>query len=444
MNRIKTLCSVAALSLVAAVAVAEDSDRWPQWRGSDGQAVAEEAKPPTSWSEEENIRWKAELPGLGISTPIVWKDRIFLTTAVDTGKPGPNPPEPEPVDGERRRPGPSPNIYQWILMALDRNDGSVIWSQVAREGQPHEGMHPTSTQASNSPVTDGTHVFAFFGSQGIYAYDFDGKLIWEKDLGDMRTRNSFGEGASPALHGNTLIINWDHEDDSFIVALDKRTGEEIWRRARPDEPTSWSSPVVVERGGRAQAIVNATHRVTSYDVATGETVWEVPGMTLNVIPTPMVADGVVYLASGFRGNALMAVRLEGAKGDLTGSENVLWTYEKDTPYVPTPVLYNGLIYMLKGNKGLLSVIDADTGELVYGIERLDNVRNVYASAMAADGKVYFVGRDGGTTVVKAGRTFEVLADNMLDDAFDASPVAVGDQLFLRGRNNLYCIEDSAP
>lgn len=444
MNRITTLWSLALLSMAAGGAVAEDSDRWPQWRGSDGQAVAEEATPPLEWSEEKNIKWKVDLPGLGISTPIVWKDRIFLTTAVDTGKPGPIQPEPAAEDGQRRRPGPSPNIYQWILMALDRSDGSVIWSRVAREEQPHEGMHPDSTQASNSPVTDGTHVFAFFGSQGIYAYDFDGQLIWEKDLGDMQTRNAFGEGASPALSGNTLIVNWDHEGDSFIVGLDKRNGEEIWRRNRPEEPTSWSTPVVVEHGDGAQVIVSATHRVTSYDVATGETIWEVPGMTLNVIPTPMVGDGVVYLTSGFRGNALMAVRLEGAKGDLTGSDNVLWTYEKDTPYVPTPVLHDGLIYMLKHNKGLLSVIDAETGELVYGIERLEHVRNVYASAMAADGKVFIVGRDGGTTVIKAGRTFEVLAENMLDDRFDASPVAVGDQLFLRGRDNLYCIEDSKP
>ncbi len=441
-RRLSWLFASTVLLAVPLAAVAaesnESNDNWPQWRGANGQGVAE-GSPPVTWSEDTNIKWKVDLPGLGTSTPITWGDKIFVTTAIDTGVLGPNKVEP-PKEGGRGRKVFPPNVFEWRLIALNRADGSVAWSALASKAQPHEGTHPDGTHASNSPVTDGKMVYAFFGSQGIHAYDLDGNRKWHKDLGDMTTRNGFGEGASPALHGDTLVVNWDHEGDSFVVALDKNTGDELWRRDREAERTSWSTPVIAEVGDGVQVIVSATNRVTSYDLATGKTIWETGGMTMNVIPTPMLADGVVYVTSGFRGNATMAIGLEGAAGDLTGSENIRWSYNQDTPYVPTPVLYDGLIYMLKSNKGLLSVLDAKTGELVYGIERLGNVPNVYASAFAANGHVYFLGRDGGGTVIKAGREFKVVAENQLDDRFDASPAAVGDELYVRGRKSLYCLK----
>ena len=414
---------------------------WPSWRGPDGNGVAT-GSPPTSWSESSNIEWKTAIPGLGTSTPIVWKNRIYLTTAVDTGKAGPNPP-PQPdasqTRGRRGRGGQPANIFRFSVMALDLETGKVVWDKTLREAQPHEGTHPDGTHASNSPVTDGERLFAFFGSNGVYALDLEGNVLWERDLGDMRTRLGFGEGASPALWGDSLVVQWDHEGDSFIVTLDAKTGDERWRKARA-EGTSWTTPRIIEVNGRPQVITVATAKVRSYDLETGDLVWEASGMTLNTIPSPVYDDGTVYLMSGFRGNAAMAVDLSSAKGDITETDSVLWTLDRDTPYVPSPLLYDGLIYMLKSNDGILTVVDAKTGKVVYGPERLGDPANVYASPIGFDGKVLFLGRDGAAAVIKAGPQYEVLATNELEDRFDASPVIVGDRLLLRGRSNIYSVK----
>jgi outer membrane protein assembly factor BamB len=236
-----------------------------------------------------------------------------------------------------------------------------------------------------------------------------------------------------------LVVNWDHEGESFIVALDAATGEEKWRTAL-DEQTSWTTPLIVEHNGRHQVVTSATNKVRSYDLETGALVWETAGMTLNAIPSPVTADGVVYVMSGFRGNSAMAVDLAKAKGDIGGSDAILWSLDKDTPYVPSPLLYDGVLYFLKSNNGLLTAVEASTGKVLYGPERLDAVRNIYASPVGAAGRVYLVGRDGGAVVLKHGRSLEVLAENSLDDAFDASPVVAGNRLLLRGRQSLYCLE----
>ena len=287
-------------------------------------------------------------------------------------------------------------------------------------------------------MTDGEHVWAYFGSRGLYCLDLDGNLIWERDLGDMRTRRAFGEGSSPALHGDTLVVNWDHEGDSFIVALDKLTGEEIWRRDR-DEVTSWSTPLVVEHENRLQVVVSATGRVRGYDLESGADVWQAGGMTVNVIPTPVHVDGVVLVTSGFRGTALLAIRLDGATGDVTGSESILWSLDRDTPYTPSPLLYGRRLYLLKTNDGILSGFDALTGEKSFGPTRLEGVSNVYASPVGAAGRVYVVGRDGGAVVLADGPELEVLAVNELDDGFDATPALVDGEMYLRGRRHLYRI-----
>lgn len=419
---------------------------WPQWRGPLFNGVAPHARPPVEWSETKNVRWKVEIPGKGSATPVVWGDRIYVLTAVPTGEPVPAAPDPSsssgaPAPGGRPRLSvPADRVQRFTLLALDRASGRIVWQKVLREALPHEGTHATGTFASASAVTDGEVVIASFGSHGLYALDPEGRLLWEKDLGDMTVKLSFGEGSSPALHGDRVFLQWDHEGESFLVALDRRTGRELWRRPR-EEKTSWATPLVVEHGGATQVVTSATAKVRSYDAASGELLWETGGMTQNAIPTPVQKDGLVILTSGFRGNALLAVRLAEAKGDISGSPAVAWSLDRDTPYVPSPLLYGDELYVLKGNSGLLSCFDARTGDRAYGPERIEGVPNVYASPLGADGRVYVAGREGATAVVRAGRAFEVLATNTLEDGFDASPVAVDSELYLRGRRFLYRISE---
>ena len=400
---------------------AADGDRfWPQWRGPLLTGAALHGEPPVEWSETKHVRWKVEIPGKGSATPVVWGDTIFVLTSV-------------PADAAAAQ-----AKQRFTVLAIGRKDGKVLWQRVVREEVPHEGHHPTNTWASASALTDGERVYAFFGSRGLYALDLKGNVKWEKDLGDMNIKLGFGEAASPALHGDRLVVNWDHEGESFIVALDARTGKQLWRVPR-DEKTSWSTPLVVEHNGRAQVITSATSRVRSYDLATGELIWHATGMTANAIPTPVHSDGLVFLTSGFRGNALMAVRLAEAKGDITNGPAIVWRYDRDTPYVPSPLLYGGQLYVLKSNNGILSAFEAKTGKKLYGEQRLEGVPNVYASPVGVAGRVYVAGRDGGVAVVQQGPEFKLLAVNQLEDGFDASPVPVDDELYLRGRKYLYRI-----
>jgi outer membrane protein assembly factor BamB len=254
---------------------------------------------------------------------------------------------------------PATSTQDFVVLAVGRSDGKVRWSHTVREEFPHEGTHQDGSFAAGSLLTDGVRVYAFFGSRGLYALDLEGHVLWEKDLGQMRTRNSFGEGASPALYGDALIVNWDHEGDDFVVALDAKTGKERWRTAR-DEPTTWATPHVIVHQGKAQVVVAGMNNVRSYDLASGTQLWEAPGLTANVIPSPVSADGVVYAMSGFRGNMLRAVRVADARGALTGPPGLLWSYDRDTPYVPSPVLYRGGLYFLKSNSGVLTCLDPAT------------------------------------------------------------------------------------
>lgn len=444
MCRLPLILALLCVLVVPVSRVTADSagdNFWPQWRGPLATGVAPHADPPVEWSEEKNIAWKIEIPGKGSASPIVWKDMVYVLTAVPVGKAPEPAPVPEPSEGRRRPRGIQPTqAQQFTILAIRREDGTVAWKKALREGKPHEGTHSTSTWASNSPLTDGQHLYAYFGSHGLYCLDMDGNLIWEKDLGDMRTRNAFGEGSSPALADNTILVNWDHEGDSFIVALDKRSGDEIWRRDR-DEITSWSTPLIVEHDGRQQAIVSATGRVRSYDLETGEILWEASGMTVNVIPTPVHVDGLVLVTSGFRGNALLAIRLDGAKGDVTGTESVVWSLDRDTPYTPSPLLYGDQIFFTKTNDGILSSYNAKSGEKYFGPVRLDDVPNIYASPVGAADRVYIAGRDGATVVIERGTEFKVLAVNELEDGFDSSPAMVDEEIYLRGKKYLYRISE---
>lgn len=396
---------------------------WPQWRGPLGTGVAPSATPPAEWSESKNIRWKVDLPGRGASSPIVWGDRVFLSTAV-------------PVDGTGQR-----AQHRFVVMAVNRKDGRIAWERTVREERPHEGTHQDfGTMASPSPVTDGELVIASFESRGIYAFDMNGTPVWQKDLGDKHMRMEFGEGSSPALYKDKLFVVWDHQGESFIVALDRRTGGEIWR-AKRDEIDSWATPVVVEAGGRAQVVTGAMRHVRAYDADTGAVLWETGGLTMNPIPSPVAGDGMVFLMSGFRGNSLKAIRYTDAKGDITGTPSIAWTLDRDTPYVPSPLLYDGILYFLKSNNGLISAFDAKTGKPHYQAQRLEAVPSVFASPVGAAGRVYLVGQEGTAVVLRHGPSLEVLNTNTLDDKFDASPALVDGEIYLRGYESLYCIAE---
>jgi outer membrane protein assembly factor BamB len=304
---------------------------------------------------------------------------------------------------------------------------------------PHEGHHPDNDFASATPVTDGKHLWASFGSRGVYCYDLAGNLKWQKDFGDLTIKLSFGEGSSPALHGDTLVTNWDHENQSFIVAQDAATGDVRWRKDR-DEKSAWATPLIVESGGRTQVVTSASNMVRSYDLTTGELLWECGGQVSNVTPAPVSDGKLVYCMSGYRGSALYALPLD-QSGDLTDSEKIAWKADRGTPYVPSPLLYDQRLYFTQSNDGLLSSLDAATGKVVIDRQRLTGARKVYASPVGAASRVYLTSREGTTLVIRHADTFEVLATNKLDDDIDASPAIVGKELFLRGKKHLYCLAE---
>jgi outer membrane protein assembly factor BamB len=433
---------LAAVAVLCAALRAQDGgdaallDDWHQWRGPLGTGVAPRGEPPLSWSETRNVRWKVEIPGEGHASPIVWRDRVFTLSAQRTERQADAPPEKD----SRAKTDPPKNVHRFLVTALDRKSGKTLWQRVACEAVPHEGRHETNTYASASPLTDGRRVYAFFGSRGLYCYDVDGALQWKRDLGDMRTRSGWGEGASPALHGETLVVNWDQEEGSFIAALDAQSGETRWKADR-DEPTSWSTPLVVGHGGRTQVIVNATNRVRSYDIGSGEVIWECGGLTVNAIPSPVAAGGVVFCMSGYRGSAALAIALD-SKGDVTGTPKVLWRLERGTPYVPSPLLYGERLYFTQVNNAILTSVDASSGKPVIDRERLPELQGLYASPVGAADRIYFAGRDGVTLVIRRADKLEVLAVNRLDEPIDASPAIAGRQLFIRGRSHIYCLEDA--
>ena len=435
--------AVLLIATVCAIVQAQSSAHWPQWRGPFFNGMAR-GDAPTVWSDTTNIKWKAQIPGRGHSTPAIWGDRIFVTTAIPTGKPAPAP-TPSTTDqtqGTQRRSagGAGPVVeHRFDVLALDRKTGKILWQRTARVATPHEGYHRAyGSFASNSPVTDGRYVYASFGSRGVYCYDFNGKLIWEKDLNvQMKMRLAFGEGSAPLLVGDRLFLVFDHEAESFIVALDKRNGKELWRANR-DERSSWSTPLAIDHAGRTEIVVSATNKVRSYDAATGKVLWESAGLGANAIPVPVYNNGMVYVMSGYRDPRLMAIKL-GNQGDLTGSDAIAWSHTRGVPYTASPVLYDNKLYVITDN-GMVSAFNATTGEAFYAQTRLPKAYNVKASPIGANGRLYLATEDGDVVVLKMGEKFEVLATNHLtDQIFIATPVIAAGELFLRGQNTLFCI-----
>ncbi len=438
----------------------ETEASWPRWRGPQDNGVAA-SDAPLQWDTSKNVKWKKAIPGKGHSTPIIWGDKIFLTTAVPTKEvesPAESaasiepPPPPVRRSGKRgkgkrgRGRGRHPQIplveHSFELICLDKNNGKTLWRKVATVETPHEGFHHRyGSFASNSPVTDGKHVFAFFGSRGMYAYDLAGNLAWKTDLGvKLKMRNAFGEGTAPVLHQNTLVLNADHEGSSFILALDKRTGKELWRTSR-EERSTWAPPLVVEYGGRAEAIVTGTTRVRSYDLRSGELIWECGGLGTNPVPAPVRYGDTVIVMTGHREPNLLAIRL-GRKGDLTDSDAIVWTNQRGNSYTCSPVLHGDQLYMVT-DRGMISCLNAKTGEPYYSQQRLPNPYQFKASPIAAKGKLYLASEQGDVIVMKMGGKYQVLRINsMPDHFFIASPIVVGNELFLRSQDTLYCIAEA--
>ncbi len=440
------LCVLLAGVLVLPSLAEEDGRRssgdasrnWPQWRGPQANGVAPLADPPVTWSETNNVRWKIPLPGKGHSTPIVWRDRVYLTAAVPVGD------AQKPVYD--RAPGTHDNIpvthrHQFVVFAINRREGRILWKKVLREEFPHEGGHQTGSLASNSPVTDGERLYAFFGSRGLYCLGLDGEAKWQKDLGRMNTLHAHGEGSSPVLHGDLLIVCWDHEGDSALHAFDKRTGQERWKAAR-DEKTSWSTPLLIEHEGRPQIVVSATKRVRGYDPTSGAELWECAGLTDNVVSSPVYGHGMVFAGNSYYQQSMVAIRLAGAKGDITGSDRVAWKLNRLTPYVSSPLMYDDTLYFLRHNQNVLSRLEPATGQPRGEPLRLDGIRDfIFASPVGAAGRIYVTGRDGTTVVLRHDRANATLAINRLEDAFSASPAVVDRELYLRGERFLYCLEE---
>ena len=419
-HRLTTVLSVALSAIVLLAGFAASAD-WPTWRGPNADGVAPEGHPPTKWGEDKNVKWKVKVEGTGDSTPVIWGDKIFMTTAIPQAKGSKVP-------------------FKFNLLCLDRETGDMLWERTVREEVPHEGHHPSSSLASYSPVTDGEHVWVSFGSRGLHCYDLDGNHQWSAELIKLMTRNAFGEGSSPAIAGDAIIVVADHEGDSKIFSFNKLTGEKNWEKDR-DEMTSWATPLPVMVDGKLQIVTSATNLIRSYDAATGDVIWQCEGQTPNAIPSPVAGFGNVYCASGYRGASLQAIKL-GHTGDLSGTDAISWEVNKDTPYVASPLLYGDKIYVTRGLGGNISCYDARTGEIIFQREKLEGIRQIYASPVGAGGYVYVTGRKGTFKVLEHGDRFKVVETNQLDDGFDGSPVVIGDELYLKGDTYLYCIAES--
>ena len=328
----------------------------------------------------------------------------------------------------------------FVVMAFNRSDGSEAWKRTLHRALPHEGAHESASLASASPVTDGRHVFVHFGSYGLYCLDVRGNEVWQRHFGRMHSKHGHGEGSSPALHGDTLIVNWDHEGDSFVVALDVKTGEPRWRKPR-DEPTSWATPIVVEHDGAVQVIVSGTNRIRAYDLATGDVIWECGGLSANVVASPVAGNGHVFAGSSYTTRRMLGIRLAGAVGDITGTPQVAWSRTRGAPYVPSPLLYEGVLSFFSHYQPVMTRLDAVTGAPRPGPFRLGGLASIYASPVAAAGRVYITDLEGTTLVMSHEDPPRILATNHLDAVISASAALAGNELFLRGEKFLYCVRE---
>jgi outer membrane protein assembly factor BamB len=432
MNNARFLSCVSAALILLTTAAAVNAD-WLQWRGPFNTGMAA-GDAPLRWSDSSNIRWKIAVPGKGHSTPLIVGNRLFLTTAVPTGRRsdvGPN----------RSRAGGGADAgleHRFEVLAIDRETGKIVWQRTATVATPHEGYHRTyGSFASNSPATDGKRLFAFFGSRGLYTYDLNGNLLWQKDFGvRMRMDQAFGEGTGVTLHDDRLLLHFDHLDRGFLAMLEPDTGREIWRIPRT-ERFNWAAPFVAAHEGKRQVVVNGL-TVRSYEFETGKLIWEAAGLGENSIPQPVQHGDLVFAMSGHTIKMIMAIRL-GRTGNLSESNAIAWSTSRGAPYTPSPVVHQNRLYVVT-DTGLLSNFNAATGQPLYQQMRLPKPYNFKASPVGANGKLYLATEEGDVVVVRMGDQFEVLATNTLtDQSFISSPVITGGDIYLRSQTHLFRI-----
>ena len=443
----KKLNILLALMMLCVTLIGSDqisAQNWPGWRG-DGRGISAEKNMPLKWSEDEGVKWKIPIPGTGHSSPIVWGNRIFITTAV---------PEDPNVESFRggvymggNRPKPDESEYTYRMICLDADQGNFLWSKAVARQKPKTRRHTKNTYASETPVTDGKFVFASFGSAGLYCVDFEGNVVWQRDLGLMRRKSGWGTGSSPILFQNNVIVNCDSDDDSYIAAFDKATGDPVWRTER-NEGSSWGTPFLFEADGRTIVVTNASRRMRGHDAAKGKLLWECASGSMITVPSPVAAQGLVFLSSGhsigfLKPQPIVAVRPE-ASGDITPprgksqSDGVAWSHRSGGAYVTSPIAIGEYLYVPL-DRGFLTCYEARTGKTMYEKQKLGARNTITASPIAGDDKIYVQTEDGECYIVKPGPEFEILAVNKLEEVFCASPAVSSGKIFLRGRKHLYCI-----
>ena len=442
------LCSrlaVVCLIVVSSAATSRGQVNWPQFRGADARGVGLSPDLPVRWSAAENVEWKAELPGRGWSSPVVWGERVFLTTVVNTGE------AEEPKKGlyfGGNRPDPPKAMHQWIVLCLQLSTGELLWEQRVHEGVPESSIHLKNSFASETPVTDGQRVYCYFGNLGVFCFDMEGNSVWQRTLKPHKTRFGWGTAASPVIHNGRLYLVNDNDDDSYLLALDAETGNEIWRRSR-DEASNWSTPFVWANDVRTEIVTPGTEQVRSYDLD-GNLLWWLEGMSSITIATPYAADGVLVVSSGYVGDPerpLYAIR-PGASGDITlsddelSSEFIAWSLPKAAPYNPTTLTYQGRLYVLY-DRGLVACMKLDDGTELYGRERLPKGAGFTSSPWAYGEHIFCLNEDGVTFVIKAGDDFELVGTNSLgdDQMCMATPAIAGDRLLIRTDAGLYCLRE---
>jgi outer membrane protein assembly factor BamB len=434
------------LLLTAGAAMAGD---WPQFRGPSASGVGDGSKPPVHWDaiKNTNVVWKTEIPGLSVSSPVVWGDRVFVTTAISadtkqslrTGLFG----DTDPVIDN--------STHQWKLLALDKKTGKILWEQIAHEGTPKTKRHPKSSQASATPVTDGKVVVAYFGSEGLFAYSTEGKLLWKKDVGLQNAGwffdpdSEWGAASSPVIHKNTVILQCDRQKDSFIAAYDLKDGKELWRTARAEIP-AWGTPTIVQGKDRAEVVTNATKAIRGYDADTGKELWTLGPNSEVTCTTPVSANGLIFVTAGYPPvQPIYAIKV-GSSGDLTlkdgkqSSDAIAWSTQRGGVYLPSPIVYGDHLYTVNNN-GILTAYEAKTGQRVYQ-QRVGEGGSFTASPIAAAGKLYIATEDGDVFVVKAGPQYELIAKNPVGEAILATPALAGDLLIVRGAKHLFAIAES--
>jgi outer membrane protein assembly factor BamB len=452
MARSYTLAVVALSSLATTTFVVADTPRagidWPSFRGPGARGVAEGAPAPATWDvpANKNLKWRVAVPGLAHSSPIVWGNHVCTASAV-SGQPSPE-----------LKVGLYGDIasvvdatpHRWLVMCYDKQTGKQLWERTAHTGVPKVKRHTKSTHASSTLATDGRFILAFFGSEGLYAYDMKGNQVWKKDFGlldsgfFMVPDAQWGFGSSPVIHDNRVIIQVDVQKGSFVAALDLATGKELWRTPRNDVPT-WSTPAVYVDGGRAQVIVNGWKHIGGYDLATGKEIWRMTGGGDIPVPTPIMAHGLIFITNAHGKMAPIYAVKPTATGDITLKEgetsnaHIAWSYVRDGGYMQTPLVYGELLYVCRDN-GVLSVFDAKTGQRHYQGRLADGRTGFSASPVASNGRIYFTSEEGDVYVVKAGTSFEQLAVNPLGEVAMATPAISEGMMFFRTRGHLIAIQ----